>query len=251
MLRLFSLAATCPLDAQIVPIAPGHCRPCCFLPQQQELHNSDVTGQQFHARVGNGPERWSLEHGAHSGQAPLVPAPPQRQRVPPGRAKGGRKSMVQGGDPPPDFPWLLVSGYPTRSGTGTWGMRADAYIKPAQKRKASHPALPEVPPPSWHCTRLSAAEATSPPPNGNTSSKTRKQPGGRAPLQKAEPGKQNTRQSWLLQRQPRPKQGGVWLRAPSTRHPRLLCREASPGGGWAAGAGGPAAGRPGRQTVTT
>lgn len=87
------LAATCPLMCQQHPSPPG---PCCFLPQQQEHHKADVTGKQFHAGVGNGPGRWSLEHGAHSGhsgQAPLVPAPPQRQEVPPGR---GGETEVNG-----------------------------------------------------------------------------------------------------------------------------------------------------------
>lgn len=56
-----------------------------------------------------------------------------------------------------DFPWLLASGYPTRSETGTWGMQAHAYTKPAQKGRptGAGPALPAVPPPSGHCTRAS------------------------------------------------------------------------------------------------
>lgn len=53
--------------------------------------------------------------------------------------------MVKDGDTPPVTPWLLVSGYPPRSGTGTWGMRADAYIRPAQKGSLREQAVPPHP----------------------------------------------------------------------------------------------------------
>lgn len=86
-----------------------------------------------------------------------------------------------------------------------------------QAMPARH-ALPAVPPPSWHCTRLFATEAASPPPNGNTSSKTRKQPWGEgSPAKGGAPGNRTPGRAGYCER--RPKQGGSWLRAPSTGHP--------------------------------
>lgn len=88
-----------------------------------------------------------------------------------------------------DFPWLLVSGYPTRSGTGTWGMRADAYIKPTQKRRASgsRPCLPAM-----RCPRCRLHPGTAPGssllrprphlPTAIPPLKQGSSPGGRAPL---------------------------------------------------------------------
>lgn len=113
--------------------------------------------------------------------------------------------MVKDGDTPPVTPWLLVSGYPPRSGTGTWGMRADAYIRPAQK--GSQPPGAGRAAPSWHRTSSSLLSRV-PTSHGNTSSKTRKQPWGEGSPRKGEP-QETTWRSWILQEAAAPEAGGA------------------------------------------